>query len=563
MKKISYTLLAAITFITFFLSSHTATAGIIDSYTLIAKTYSGSRNRNYDVYVPAGLSGSVPMVMALHGCVQDKEDVMNDWGLKASADANGFILVTPSITSYDGLRSKNCWGFWFDQHTHEGMGEPEDLHQIALEVESTYSIDPNRRFIIGFSSGGAMAAIAATTHNEYWAAAAPAAGLAYGETAGSVSLAGCFGSPTMETTITTKNDMLRELDDDYPIPMLVMANNKDCVVQNPAGPNIRDAHLAVFGGIKAQDVPCEFYYQNNYSCRHAYYTTDGNVGSRSVVETVFFNGPLTTLSTGDNDYGHYWVAGAGGNEANYNRKTGPGYPELAWDFFSRHSRDGQTSVPIGVPEITLNGVNPMTLNLNDTFTDPGATATDLEDGSLIVNADCKVDTSAVGEYYCTYTAEDAAGNKKSISRTITVVDPNAPAETCVTAIDSPSGHISASRAVKGGFFDLYALAKSDAAVIGASYDTWSSVTLYEGAPGEWYSSEPAACGGGQPPSPPPNSCIDYYDNNYNHVLAGRAYNDLGYAVTVGGKNNLGLNNTFIYSNVKETSSGFFEAGQCP
>ncbi len=503
------------------------------------------------------------MVMALHGCVQDKEDVMNDWGFKAVADTNGFILVTPSITSYDGQRSENCWGFWFDQHNHEGMGEPEDLHQIALEVEANYSIDADRRFITGLSSGGAMTAVVAVTHNEYWAAAAPAAALAYGETSSSVSLAGCYGSPTMETTNTTKNDMLSELNDDYPIPMLVMANNEDCVVQQPAGRNIRDAHLAVFGGSQSQDVACEFSYQNDYGCRHVYYTADGSTSSRSVVETVFFDGPLTTAASGDNDYGHYWVAGADGNEAHYNVKAGPSYPELAWDFFNRHSRSGQTSTPIGIPEITLNGDSPMALDLNATFTDPGATATDLEDGSLTVTADCSVDTATVGEYYCTYSAEDSAGNSKTVSRAVIVTDPNAPAETCVAVTASPSDHISAGRAIKGGNYDLYALAKSDGVQVGASYDTWSSVTLTEGASGEWFSSEPAACGGEATPPPPPAGCTDTYDSNYNHVTAGRAYNDLGYAKTTGGDDNLGLNNTFTNTWVKETSTGFFEMGQCP
>ncbi len=545
------------------LSVEIALAGTIDSYTLTAKTYSGSRDRNYDVYVPEGLSGPAPMVMALHGCVQDKEDVMNNWGLKTVADANGFILVTPSITSYDGLRSENCWGFWFDQHTHEGAGEPEDLYNIGLEVEANYNIDPNRRYITGLSSGGAMTVIAATTHNEYWAAAAPAAALAYGETSSSVSLSGCYGSPTLETVITTKNDMLNELNNDYAIPMLVMANNEDCVVQKPAGSNIRDAHLAVFGGAKAQDVPCEFFHQNNYSCRHTYYTEDGNVGSRSVVETVFFNGPLATQSTGDNDYGHYWVAGAGGVEANYTRKDGPSYPELAWDFFNRHSKDGQVSVPIGVPAITLSGDNPMSVELNTTFVDPGATAADLEDGPLTVDSDCNVDTSAEGEYYCTYTAEDSDGNVKSVSRSINVVDPNAPAASCATATASPSEHITAGRATKGGFFDLYALANADGAVIGASYDSWSTVTLYEGASGEWYGAEPEACRGSEPPPPPTSSCADFYDNNYNHGLAGRAYDNFGYSYTVGGEDNLGLNNIYVYTYVKETSTGFFEQGQCP
>ncbi len=155
-----------------------------------AKSYAGSRDRQYKVYVPDGLSGPAPMVMALHGCQQTHDDVLRDWGLTAAADRFGFILVAPFITSYDGLRNPNCWGFWFDAHRHEGKGESEDLQQIALEVESRFNVDPARRYITGLSSGGAMSVVAAVAHNEYWAAAASASGLPYGEDAAAVSLSG-------------------------------------------------------------------------------------------------------------------------------------------------------------------------------------------------------------------------------------------------------------------------------------------------------------------------------------------------------------------------------------
>ena len=90
-----------------------AVAGQTDSYTLPQQSYNQSRARNYKVYVPSNVQSPAPMVMALHGCKQTNNDVLNDWGLKAAADEYGFILVAPFITSYDGLRNENCWGFWY------------------------------------------------------------------------------------------------------------------------------------------------------------------------------------------------------------------------------------------------------------------------------------------------------------------------------------------------------------------------------------------------------------------------------------------------------------------
>lgn len=548
-----------------------ALAGQTDSYTLPQQSYDQSRARDYSVYVPSGVQSPAPMVMALHGCKQTNNDVLNDWGLKAAADEYGFILVAPFITSYDGLRNENCWGFWFEHHRHQGAGEVEDLHQIARQVESDYSIDPARRFITGLSSGGAMTTVAAVAHNEYWAAAAPAAGLPYGEDSSSVSLSGqCPGSATFHSVSRVASDMQAEIDDDYPIPLMVLQNENDCTVLKTAADNTRDAHLQVFGesGFQntgqahASSVACSPYYQNNYGCEHVKYTRDGTSGSRSVVETVYLDGPLSTPNSQDTDHGHYWVGGENGNNGKWSVRIGPSYPDIIWDFFNRHSRDG--TEPEGFPVITLNGDNPMTVAIDTTFTDPGASGEDAEDGSLTVTADCSdVDTSTVGTYECSYSATDSDSNTTTKARQVDVYDPNAPTETCERETASPNAHISANRAYAGGNSDLRAFASGDDVDIGGSFDTWSSVTLYEGDPGLWYSAEPSACsgdGGGDGDSGGDVSCQQWNDTHLNHDTAGRAYYSGGY-YTTGGNDYLGaLSGTTSW--VKETDTGFFEAGQC-
>ena len=129
--------------------------------------------------------------------------------------------------------------------------------------------------------------------------------------------------------------------------------------------------------------------------------------------------------------------------------------------------------------------------MGETFVDPGATATDPEDGALPVTADCAgVDTSRAGRYTCTYRATDSAGNTASASRIVIVT---ATTPVCATVSDSPANHIAAGRAVAGGFFNLRALSNADRQDIGFAWDTWSRVTLYEGEPGRWYARIPEAC----------------------------------------------------------------------
>ncbi|RUS43831.1 immunoglobulin-like domain-containing protein [Cohnella sp. AR92] len=82
------------------------------------------------------------------------------------------------------------------------------------------------------------------------------------------------------------------------------------------------------------------------------------------------------------------------------------------------------------PAIQLNGSSPMTVEGNGLFTDPGATAYDLQDGdlssSIVVTG--TVDTTTLDTYVLTYDVSDAAGNAaQSVMRTVYVKDTQPPA----------------------------------------------------------------------------------------------------------------------------------------
>ena len=78
--------------------------------------------------------------------------------------------------------------------------------------------------------------------------------------------------------------------------------------------------------------------------------------------------------------------------------------------------------------MTVTGTNPITHELGDTYTDAGATATDLS-GVVTVVTTGSVDTDKVGEYTLTYTSTDPSGNAGTATRTVNVVDTTAPVVT--------------------------------------------------------------------------------------------------------------------------------------
>ena len=75
------------------------------------------------------------------------------------------------------------------------------------------------------------------------------------------------------------------------------------------------------------------------------------------------------------------------------------------------------------PVITLTGSSTINLTVGDTFTDPGATATDDIDGNITssISISGSVDTSTAGTYTLSYNVSDTAGKAATeVQRTITV-----------------------------------------------------------------------------------------------------------------------------------------------
>ncbi|MGI9276709.1 MAG: immunoglobulin-like domain-containing protein [Endozoicomonas sp.] len=95
----------------------------------------------------------------------------------------------------------------------------------------------------------------------------------------------------------------------------------------------------------------------------------------------------------------------------------------------------QTSVTVtdqNVPVITLKGDSVITLGLGDSFTDPGATASDGVDGDISdrILVTGSVDVKVIGLYTITYQVNDSAGNAAvPVIRRVSVQDDEAPVVT--------------------------------------------------------------------------------------------------------------------------------------
>jgi poly(hydroxyalkanoate) depolymerase family esterase len=293
--------------------------------------------------------------MVLHGCKQTAQNMIDETGFRELARRKGFVVVYPFIKNYDGFRDQNCWGFWLDHHIHEGRGEVEDLYQIALEVERLgqdgpvrFALDPERRYVAGLSSGGAMAVVSAVAQSEYFAAAGSVAGLPYSETPSSVARS-CFveGSfkPVGDVVAAIRAEQ-RTAEERRPVPLMAIHSTNDCTVHERASENIRDAWLQLHGAattpFETSDCAAE-----GVRCEHARYGR----ADRSVIETVFYEGQSGGF-TGQGS--HYWV---GDNFGEFANPQGPSASALLWDFFERHSFGGNRPPSIAITAAAAQGTS--------------------------------------------------------------------------------------------------------------------------------------------------------------------------------------------------------------
>ena len=58
-------------------------------------------------------------------------------------------------------------------------------------------------------------------------------------------------------------------------------------------------------------------------------------------------------------------------------------------------------------------------------------------------------------------------------------------------------------------------------------------------------------------------CETYYDSNYAHVSAGRAYQQGGFCFAEGSNDEMGLWSVGVFTLLAETSEGYYVVGDCP
>ena len=149
----------------------TAAMGTVTEHTL--RTADGLQ-RTYRLFVPAGLAGKAPFLIALHGGLGSGLQFEANSGFDGLATANGFIVAYPDgVTRFaDGSGGVRTWngGKCCGPAVTRNVDDVAFLRAVVKDVAASQSIDRSRVYAVGHSNGGIMALRLACEASDVFAA---------------------------------------------------------------------------------------------------------------------------------------------------------------------------------------------------------------------------------------------------------------------------------------------------------------------------------------------------------------------------------------------------------
>ncbi len=128
-------------------------------------------------YVPTGLAGDAPMIVALHGCAQSAASYDAESGWQMLAERWRFALLLPQ--QQNANNSSGCFNWFENGDITRGQGEALSIKQMVDRMIVDHAIAPTRVYVTGLSAGGAMASAMLATYPDAFAGGAIVAGLPY------------------------------------------------------------------------------------------------------------------------------------------------------------------------------------------------------------------------------------------------------------------------------------------------------------------------------------------------------------------------------------------------
>jgi poly(hydroxyalkanoate) depolymerase family esterase len=143
------------------------------------KTFGSNPGHLYMYYYAGGGSTSTPrpLVLVLHGCLQNAKQVAVQTGWNTLAKKYGFDVLYPEQEFLNNPAKCFCW--YDGRNINKGKGEDESIREMIAWAKAHYAVDSSRIFITGLSAGAAMTLVLMATDPHVFNTGAVFAGAPY------------------------------------------------------------------------------------------------------------------------------------------------------------------------------------------------------------------------------------------------------------------------------------------------------------------------------------------------------------------------------------------------
>lgn len=287
---------------------------------------SGSfEGRGYKLYEPAGAKANRPLLVMLHGCLQDPDDFAAGTRMNAIADKENFLVLYPLQTKND--HPKACMPWYEPGDNLRGRGMAGEIAGIVEKVVKAEGLDRKAIFLAGMSAGGAYASTMAVLYPDLFAAVGVHSGLEFGAAVGPImaitamKTGGPLPSFTGPAAYMTMGSRARV------IPAIVVHGTDDKVVYDTNGDQVA-RQFAIMNNLASKGNPID----TTPDVRKVSQVPDGYKYTRSDFNDKAGNQIVSQFEV--QGLGHAW---SGGDKAgSYTDPKGPDASVLMWAFFDAH-----------------------------------------------------------------------------------------------------------------------------------------------------------------------------------------------------------------------------------
>lgn len=143
-------------------------------WSILQARSAGGERRCAKLLRPANAGPQAPLVVMLHGCMQDAESFDRLTGMSKLARERGFCMLIPDQES--DANAMQCWNWHLPESQRRVGGEPELMALLIQKAQAQCGIAPESTHVAGISAGGALTSLMAHLYPELLGSAVIVAG---------------------------------------------------------------------------------------------------------------------------------------------------------------------------------------------------------------------------------------------------------------------------------------------------------------------------------------------------------------------------------------------------